>query len=605
MDNIGTNKTEDSIQENPSYEIKQEKKNKKNDKKQDKKPVKFSLYFITIGSIIIILILFALIVMNIGYYAFTKSFEKEYSENARHVTELSNYVVEGYDVTCFLEYTEDELDHICNDFVNYADYEAECLAKGEEPSEEAYMDALYFCTLKEGLTTVCNTMGMSVIYIIKPDPDYKHYTCIFNCVNSDSEYDPWPLGKVVETPSEYYEAYENILEKGSNSEVVSRYNNLGSGKPHITALAPIKDEDGNVVAILCVQRFADGLTSTRKNFIQGVGAIGIIVIIFIILLEIKLLRGSVIKPIDRISREAGRFASESTKAEVGLSEKNYRVREIHDLTVALDKMEEDTVNNIENITQMAVEKERIGADLDLASKIQIGMLPLKHQLLKDHTEFDIHATMTPAKEVGGDFYDFYMIDDTHLVILVADVSDKGVGAAFFMSISKTLLKSRAGMGGKATEIIEYVDRMIAEKNVAGMFVTVWFAIIDLETGHVDVCNAGHDYPALMLNGQDYVIEKTPHGPPIGFIPGATFIGYEFNMVPGDRIFLYTDGLNEAKRSDGERFGLERMLTVLNNHKNASNEELIATMKDSVSLFVGSEPQFDDMTMLSFTFNKKI
>ena len=220
--------------------------------------------------------------------------------------------------------------------------------------------------------------------------------------------------------------------------------------------------------------------------------------------------------------------------------------------------------------------------------------------------YSIYASMTPARAVGGDFFDFYMIDDTHLVILIADVSDKGVGAAFFMAISKTLIKARAGMGGSAAEIISYVDKMIAEKNTEGMFVTVWMAIIDLSTGHVNICNSGHDYPAIMTGSGDYVIEKkTPHGPPIGFIPGAQFVEYDIDIEPGDRIFLYTDGLNEAKRSDGERFGLDRMLTVLNSHKGDSNEKTIAAMKDAVALFVGPEDQFDDMTMLSFTYEKKI
>ena len=267
-------------------------------------------------------------------------------------------------------------------------------------------------------------------------------------------------------------------------------------------------------------------------------------------------------------------------------------------------MEIDTVGNIERITSIVAEQERLGADLDLASKIQIGMLPLKSQLLTEYSEFDVHATMKPAMEVGGDFYDFYMIDDTHLAIEIADVSDKGLGAAFYMAIAKTLFKSRARMGGSAVDIVTYVDKMISEKNPSGMFVTVWFAIIDLVTGHVDVCNAGHDYPAIMLGGQDFVIEKTPHGPPVAFIPGATFTGYSFEMEPGDRIFLYTDGLNESKRSDGERYGLDRMLSVLNSHKDSTNEELITTMMYSVSKFVGNEPQFDDMTMLGFTYKAR-
>jgi serine phosphatase RsbU (regulator of sigma subunit) len=209
--------------------------------------------------------------------------------------------------------------------------------------------------------------------------------------------------------------------------------------------------------------------------------------------------------------------------------------------------------------------------------------------------------MSPAREVGGDFYDFFMVDDDHLAILIADVSDKGVGSAFFMAISKTLVKTYAKMVMNPTDVIAKVDRQISEKNEAGLFVTLWMAVIDLNTGHVNACNAGHDYPAIMKNGEDFVVEKTPHGPPVAFIPGMEFLGMEFDMKPGDRIFLYTDGLNEAKRSDDERFGTDRMLEVLNAHKDVDNETMIHLMREAVDEFAGDEPQFDDMTMLGFTF----
>ena len=171
-----------------------------------------------------------------------------------------------------------------------------------------------------------------------------------------------------------------------------------------------------------------------------------------------------------------------------------------------------------------------------------------------------------------------------------------------MAISKTLIKSRARMGGTAADIIQYTDELISEKNAAGMFVTVWMGIIDLENGHVDACNAGHDYPAIMKQSEDFVIEKTPHGPPVAFIPGMAHVGYEFDLKPGERIFLYTDGLNEAKAADGTRFGNDRILKVLNENKTSDNEKLLFEMKKAVNTFVGDEPQFDDMTMLGFTYD---
>ena len=240
-------------------------------------------------------------------------------------------------------------------------------------------------------------------------------------------------------------------------------------------------------------------------------------------------------------------------------------------------------------------------ELDIASKIQVALLPSIFPPYPERKDFEIYALSEPAREVGGDFYDFFMIDDRHFAILIADVSDKGMGAALFMTISKILIKTRAQMGGTPSEIVSFVDKRITEENTTGMFVTLWFAIVDLETGHVDACNAGHDYPAIMKSGEDFVIEKTPHGPPVGFIPGMEFPMISFDMQAGDRIFLYTDGIIDAKKSNSSRFGTEGMLKVLNSNKEASNEDLVVAVRNAANEFAGNEPQFDDMTMLSFTY----
>lgn len=240
------------------------------------------------------------------------------------------------------------------------------------------------------------------------------------------------------------------------------------------------------------------------------------------------------------------------------------------------------------------------SELGIASKIQMNLLPNIFPAFPNRNDFDIHATTIPAKEVGGDFYDFFMINDEQLAILIADVSDKGVGAALFMTISKIIIKTKAQMGGTPSEIIKYADERISEKNDAGMFVTLWLGIINLKTGHVDFCNAGHDYPAIM-SANGYKVEKGLHGSPVGFLPGMEFPGGSFDLNPGDRIFLYTDGIVEAKSIDGSRFGTDRLLEVLNEHKDYSDQDIIACMVDKVNQFAKGEAQYDDITMLSFTY----
>ena len=284
--------------------------------------------------------------------------------------------------------------------------------------------------------------------------------------------------------------------------------------------------------------------------------------------------------------------------------------EIGSLAHSFNHMTDSLQKYIVDLKEVTAKEESTAMELSVAKNIQESMLPRDFDAYASHTEFDLYATMNPAKEVGGDFYDFFFVDENHLAILIADVSAKGVGAALCMAISKALIKMRTQMDVSPSEVIADVDERLSENNDAGMFVTVWLGIIDLTTGHVRVCNAGHDYPAILHNGGDasgngaFVVEKTPHGPAVAMFPGLAFKEIEFDLKSGDRIFLYTDGVVEALRPDGERFGVERMTEVLNRHKEKENKSLLAAMKEEVDAFAGEEPQFDDMTMLGFTFYGK-
>ena len=279
------------------------------------------------------------------------------------------------------------------------------------------------------------------------------------------------------------------------------------------------------------------------------------------------------------------------------------IRKRNELGVLADDIA-DMVTEIDRYTAenaaLSEARNRVETELSLATHFQRELLP-KGTMQTDR--FRLAASMDPAREVGGDFYDFFLLDEDHLVFLIADVSDKGMSAAFFMAITKTMIKSRARMGGKASEIIPYVNEMLEENNPEGHFVTSWIAIIDLRTGEVNSCNAGHDYPAFCMSEAGYVIEKMPHGTPIAFGLGAAPVDYDFTMPHGGRILLYTDGITDAMRADGERFGAERLQQVLNDNRDLEDEELLAAITRAIREFAGDAPQFDDMTMLSFTYLK--
>ena len=562
------------------------------------KKVKFSLYTITIGTILVTMVLFTYLVIAIGYYAFTASFTKEYNNSVYRIGVYAQSLLYPDSLEEYLEIGAERMDLAIEEFNDFSIPISE--AEYYSIDEVQYVSEYDYS--RQSLYNLCNTQDVSVIYAIIPSEDYTQYTCVFNCVNDNSPYDPWPMGKVVDTSTEeYIECYKRIMEGSSDSEFVVRTKDLNGGIPHVTALLPLKGEDGTVKGILCVQRYIEDLTTMRRSFVQGVGALSTIFIIIYMVSVSGFIRKQLVDPIRKLALEAERFADENTKGKEPLDENICNVKEIRSLTAAIDKMENDTIYNIANVTNITKQTERIGAELELAAKIQMGMLPHGQMLLNDKTDFNVHAYMKPAKEVGGDFYDFFMMDDDHVAIVIADVSDKGVGAAFFMAISKSLIKGRAKLGGTASEIIAYTDEMIAEKNESGMFVTVWLGIVDLRNGHVNFCNAGHDYPAIMHSGGDFEIKKGKHSPAVAFIPGCTFIDDEFVLEPGDRIFLYTDGLNEAKSISGERYGIERIEYILNRNKSVSNEELIRVVRNDVDKFADGEPQFDDMTMLAFTY----
>lgn len=267
-------------------------------------------------------------------------------------------------------------------------------------------------------------------------------------------------------------------------------------------------------------------------------------------------------------------------------------------------MQNDINDYINNITRITAERERIGAELDLANNIQTSMLPCIFPAFPDREEFDVYATMTPAKEVGGDFYDYFLIDDDHLALVIADVSGKGVPAALFMMISKTLIKSTAQSGLSPKEVLEKVNNQLCENNEAQMFVTVWLGIVELSTGKMKCANAGHEYPAIYRNGTEFEIYHDKHGFVLAGMEGFLYSEYELELNRGDIIYVYTDGVAEASDTGSNLYGLDRMIDALNRCPEKTPDALDKYISDDINKFVGSAEQFDDITMLIFKYSGK-
>ncbi len=245
------------------------------------------------------------------------------------------------------------------------------------------------------------------------------------------------------------------------------------------------------------------------------------------------------------------------------------------------------------------EKKRMAEELKLASTIQESALPKVFDLHRN--EFEIYALMTPAKQVGGDFYDFFFIDHNLLGLVIADVSGKGVPAALFMMRAKTAVKNFARSGNSPAEVLSKANDVLCEGNDAEMFVTVWIGIIDLRTGLMRCANAGHEYPTLMRAGGEYEIVKDKHGLPLATLEGIRMKEYELQMNPGDQLLVYTDGVPEAINEKEEAYGTERMMKKATEVRQGSEKLILENVLADVRKFAGAAEQFDDITMIGFTY----
>ena len=251
----------------------------------------------------------------------------------------------------------------------------------------------------------------------------------------------------------------------------------------------------------------------------------------------------------------------------------------------------------------AQEKKKAGVEgRELARTIQEAALPKNFHFPRG--DFDLYAMMDPAKEVGGDFYDFFFVGPDRMALVIADVSGKGIPAALIMMRAKTTICSRAESGESPAELLCRANDMLCEGNDAEMFVTVWLGIIDLLTGRMRCVNAGHEYPVAMRAGEDYAYVKEKHGLALAAMEGMRYKEYELQLNPGDRLFVYTDGAPEAINRSEEAYGPERLIQAQNMRKGENMAALLPAVREDIAAFVGEEHQFDDITMLGFVYHGK-
>ena len=481
-------------------------------------------------------------------------------------------------------------------------YYAMSPAQRENTQSDAYRAAFADVTEREDYTTVrsmladfrtssdvfdvyiaaYDTQTASVVYIADPEEDEA-----YKCLPGDWE-------------SDTFEGMNRFLEWDGKGRLYSidktdKYGWLA------TSGMPIRNADGGIVAFVMADISLAEMSTGMKSFVWQYSIMMLILVNLVGVLMARRMKKMLVNPINRIASAAEGYVQDKREGTGKTGHfTNLKIStgdELENLALIMADMENDLSVYEENLTRAIAEKERVGTELALATRIQAGMLPSIYPAFPERPEFDIYASMTPAKEVGGDFYDFFLVDDDHLCLVMADVSGKGVPAALFMMASKIILASNAKLGKSPAQILADTNAAICSNNHEEMFVTVWLGILELSTGKLTAANAGHEYPVFKNASGQFELVKDKHGFVIGGIDGARYKEYELQMEPGSKLFLYTDGVPEATDAEQTLFGTERMLAALNKKADAKPEDILEQVHSDVNSFVKDAEQFDDLTML--------
>ena len=441
--------------------------------------------------------------------------------------------------------------------------------------------------------------GVEYLYVVKPEEEEVWYL-----MDTDPSEDAIPLG----FHEPYYEgAFRENAQRMARGERIEPLISDEEFGWLMSVYYPLRTSAGMPAGYVGVDIRMNDVQEDLRNFaIRSIVLMLALTVIFSALLIVITSRTLAV-PIRRLSAAAEQLVAEEQAGETTgssiFSQLTIRTGdEVEALYGSLAQMERDINAYISDLVNVTAEKERIGAELNVAAQIQADMLPRIFPPFPERHEFDLYASMKPAKEVGGDFYDFFLIDDDHIGLVMADVSGKGVPAALFMVIAKTLIKNRAQMGGGPGEILEYVNGQLCEGNEAELFVTVWLAILEISTGRGLAANAGHEHPVIRRANGAYEPVIYRHSPAVATMEGLRFKEHSFELQPGDTLFVYTDGVTEATDANNALFGMDGMLAALNAVPDAAPEALIRGVHGAIDRFVGRAPQFDDVTMLALRYD---
>ena len=514
------------------------------------------------NAVIGLIMLLSAAIGTVGYFEFTGALKQQYMEIANGIAE---YAALSMDPETLEQYLE------------------------TKTADEAYNST------REQLQHTADAEDCSVIYVAKVHTDTKEREYIYNVVSKASGFSPYEIGFRDTVNDEFLKVYDSIL----NGET-QLHNFMYSRKGYTTSVYPVEDADSGVVAIVGVVKNMDLLTSAKNSYICQIILIEALIAILSGVVWVVYMRRRIVVPVQQLSEAALNMVEhlEDGNSPEFVVKHDDELRELADSFATMYREVGAYIAKLETVT---AEKERIGAELDVAAKIQSSMLPCIFPAFPDRNEFDIYATMDPAKEVGGDFYDFFMVDADHLAFVVADVSGKAVPAALFMVIGKTLIKDHTGLHDDLGEVFTEVNNILCASNSEEMFITAFEGVLNLKTGELRYVNAGHEIPFLCRKGGVFEPYKVRAGFVLAGMQGIRYRAGSIQLEPGDKVFQYSDGIPEAINSEKAPYGMKRLESVLAKNSEKAPSELLPLVKADVDAFVGDADQFDDITMLCIEF----
>jgi sigma-B regulation protein RsbU (phosphoserine phosphatase) len=510
----------------------------------------------------------------------------------------SNGMFDRYEayITGLLHYINDEID--TEDLMT-------CIETGEESEK--------FAVLQDTLDSIKENYEIDYVYIVQPlntNETDNMMNVIAGVTEYELKYEADTLAHLGQLTGDSYSPdvaalYLDAMDLEAGE--ISFFQNETEYGHDYTGITPVKDPEGNSIAVLAVDISIDDIYSVLINYVVMI-LVGTAILIVIFLNVIyRWLAKKVIIPISKIQTAAEKFVSDShNQNDPGLLEYAdphiSSEDEIESLSFSLSTLTSDLKNYMKNLVKQTREKERIGTELALATKIQADMLPSIFPPFPDRKEFDIFASMNPAKEVGGDFYDFFMVDENHLAVVMADVSGKGIPAALFMVIGKTLIKDHTEPGVSLGDVFTEVNSVLCASNNEGLFITAFEGVLDITTGEFRYVNAGHEPPFICKVGTDYEKYKVKAGFVLAGMEGMKYKEGVLQLDPGDRIFLFTDGVTEAENNEHELYGDSRLLNILNKTKTMPLDEMLRGIRKDIDAFADGAEQFDDITMLCLEYH---